>query len=66
MERYGPKTKDMRKFNHYDTFRGRVKLLVITLKLRFTELASNLCVLRVYKRLDNMLNVSRQSKNSGQ
>ena len=32
MERYGPKTKDMRKFNHYDTFRGRVKLLVITLK----------------------------------
>ena len=32
MERYGPNAKDMRKFNHYDTFRGRVKLLVIMLK----------------------------------
>ena len=32
MERYGPNVKDMRKFNHYDTFRGRVKLLVIMLK----------------------------------
>ena len=32
VERYGPNAKDMREFNHYDTFRGRVKLLVIMLK----------------------------------
>ena len=32
MDRYGPNAKDMREFNHYDTFRGRVKLLVIMLK----------------------------------
>ena len=32
MEKYGPNAKDMREFNHYDTFRGRVKLLVIMLK----------------------------------
>ena len=32
MDRYGPNAKDMREFNHYDTFRGRVKLLVIMFK----------------------------------
>ena len=32
MERYGPSAKDMREFNHYDTFCGRVKLLVLMLK----------------------------------
>ena len=32
MERYGPSAKDMREFNYYDTFRGRVKLLVLMLK----------------------------------
>ena len=32
MEKYGPKVKDIREFNHYDTFRGKVKLLVIMAK----------------------------------
>lgn len=32
MERYGPSAEEMREINHYDTFRGRVKLLVIMLK----------------------------------
>ena len=32
MERYGPNAADMRAFNHTDTFRSRVKLLVIMLK----------------------------------
>ena len=32
MEKYGPNAKDMREINHYDTFRSRVKLLVIVLK----------------------------------
>lgn len=33
MERYGPTAKDMREFKHYDTFRSRVKLLIIMLKV---------------------------------
>ena len=32
MERYGPSAKSMREFNHYDTLRSRVNLLVIMLK----------------------------------
>ena len=32
MEKYGPNAKDTREFNHYDTFRGRVKFLVLMLK----------------------------------
>ena len=32
MEKYGPNVKDIREFNHYDTFRGKVKLLVIMAK----------------------------------
>ena len=32
MDKCGPNTKDMRELNHYDTFRSRVKLLVIMLK----------------------------------
>ena len=32
MDKCGPNAKDMRELNHYDTFRSRVKLLVIMLK----------------------------------
>ena len=33
MERYGPSAKGMREFNQFDTFRSRVKLLIIMLKV---------------------------------
>ncbi len=32
MDKCGPNAKDMRELNHYDTFRSRVKLLVIMFK----------------------------------